>query len=124
MIKKNPLTSVSQIGDNMQNYMWMMGRLDQTVIELHNLRRRYRTKLSQKGDDSFLLSVNFQSQSAKINVDFKIDHYYPSLPLEVQLNLMEGEINLGDIRRALQKNSKPGFGNLSRACGIVAAFVA
>jgi HKD family nuclease len=123
-IQKQSLTSACQIGENMQGYMWMTGRLDQTAIELQTLRRRYKTKFTQEGE-SFLFSVEFRSQSsAKIIVDFEIDHHYPSLPLKVRLDLMEGTMDLESIRRALQKNAKPGFGNLSRACGIVAAFVA
>lgn len=122
-IQEQSLTSASHVGENMQNYMWIMGRMDQTAIEMQSLRRRYKTKFIHKGD-SYVFSVEFRNHSAKINVDFEVDHHYPSLPLEVRLDLMEGTMDLESIRRALQKNAKPGFGNLSRACGIVAAFIA
>ena len=115
--------SASQIGDNMHNFMWVMGRLDQTAIELQSLSRRYKTRFTKVGEGSFLFSVEFDGKSGSVHVDFEIDHFYPSLPLGVQLSLMEGKLSLPHIQKALQKNAKPGFGNLSRACGIVAAFV-
>eukprot|EP00980_Cylindrotheca_fusiformis_P023138 scaffold10187_cov195-Cylindrotheca_fusiformis.AAC.6 len=121
-VEMQSLSCASQIGDNMMEYMWMMGRLDQAAKEMQSLRRRYKTKFVQKGE-SYVFSVEFRNQSTKLIVDFEIDHHYPSLPLEVRLDLMEGALDLASIRRALQKNSKPGFGNLSRACGIVSAFI-
>ena len=117
------LTSASQIGDNMQDYMWTMGRHDQTAIELQSLRRRYKTKFTKQGDHCFVFSVEFEGKAGRIHVDFELDHFYPSLPLGVKLDLMEGKIDLSRIQKALQKNAKPGFGNLSRACGIVSALV-
>jgi hypothetical protein len=69
------------------------------------------------------VSVDFEGQSAKVVVDFKIELSYPSLPLEARMSLVQGSIDLDAVRKALVKNAKPGFGNLSRACDIIAAII-
>lgn len=115
--------SAAHIGSSMQYYMWRLGRLDNTVTEVQSLRRRYKTQLTRNGN-KFFFSVNFQNSSTNLIAEFEIDHNYPALPLEVQLDLLKGNIELDRIRRAVKKGAKTGFGNLSRACGIIAAFVA
>lgn len=115
------LTAASQIGQHMQKFVWSMGRLDQTASELQSLMRRYKAKLVQHGDQTFVFTVDFETKSSKLAVDFEIDLSYPSLPLEVQLDLLQGFIDLDNLRKALVKNAKPGFGNLSRACDVIAA---
>jgi hypothetical protein len=117
------LDSASKIGQHMQKYMWVMGRLDQTASELQSLRRRYKAKLMRTGAHNFVFSVDFESQSSRLAVDFEIEVSYPSLPLVLRMDLLQGNIDLESLRKALIKNAKPGFGNLSRACDVIAAFV-
>ncbi|CAJ1902890.1 unnamed protein product [Cylindrotheca closterium] len=121
-VRQKTVPSAAEIGTSMQSYMWHLGRLDHTVTELQSLKKRYTTTFSSKGS-RFVFSVEYKNSSTSLLAEFDIDHNYPALPLEVQLNLIKGDIDLDRVRRGLRKSAKPGFGNLSRACGIISAFV-
>lgn len=122
-VREKTVPSATDIGTSMQSYMWHLGRLDHTVTELQSLKKRYKATLSSKGS-RLVFSAEFKNASTSLLALFDIDHHYPALPLEVQLNLIKGDVDLDRVRRGLRKSAKPGFGNLSRACGIVSAFVA
>lgn len=113
----------SALTRNMQNYVWTLGRLDFTAGEIQGLLSRYKCALCRTGASSFVLTVDFEGRASKLSVDFGMEFCYPSLPLEVRMDVWEGEIDFEGIRKALVKNAKPGFGYLSRACDILNAYV-
>ena len=120
---RSEIAPISEISAQLQAYMWSLGRLEQTAAELQSLRRRYKGKLTRRTSEEYIFSVEFRSNSSCLAVDFEIDLSYPSLPMEVQLDLLEGDVDLDNLLKTLVKNAKPGFGNLSRACDIITAFV-
>lgn len=122
-VRKKAVSSTAEISTSMQSYMWNLGRTDQTVTELQSLKKRYNATFARQ-EDKFVFSVEFKNSSTALVAEFDIDHLYPALPLEVQLNLIKGDIDLDTVRRSLRKSAKPGFGNLSRACAVISAFVA
>lgn len=122
-LRENGVSSTTEISSSMQSYMWNMGRVDQAVTELQSLKKRYSATFYKKGD-TFVFSVEFKNATTTLVAEFDIDHLYPALPLEVQLNLVTGDLDLDRVRRSLKKSAKPGFGNLSRACALLSAFVA
>jgi hypothetical protein len=115
--------SASTVAQNIQSYMWSLGRLDFTAGELQGLLNRYKGKFLRTGARSFVLTVDFEGRVSKLSVDFEMALTYHSLPLEVNMDVWEGDIDFEGIRKALVKNAKPGFGYLSRACDIVSAYV-
>lgn len=119
------LDSPAQIGEQLQYLEWTIGRLDQTVDELERLRRRYQAKILRggRGEHSFLLSTFFSTQKTKLRVSFELSDTYPSTPLEVQMDLMDGDVDLDVLRRTLVKNTKHGHGQLSRTFDVIAAFI-
>jgi hypothetical protein len=121
--QNNQLQDASAIGRNVQKQSWQVGRLDVAARELYVLQRRYNAKLERKGRNSFSLLVDFESGSTKIAVDFGIDAAYPSFPVEVRMDLTSGNTDLAALQKSLVKNAKPGFGSLSRACGIIESFL-
>jgi hypothetical protein len=119
------LDSPAQIGEQLQHLEWTIGRLDQTANELERLRRRYQAKIvrGRRGEHSFLLSTLFLTQKTKLRVSFELSDTYPSTPLEVQMDLMDGDVDLDVLRRTLVKNTKHGHGSLSRTFDVIAAFI-
>jgi hypothetical protein len=115
--------SPSTISQNIQSYMWSLGRLDFTAGELQGLLNRYKGRFLRTGTRSFVLTVDFEGRVSKLSVDFEMGLTYHSLPLEVKMDVWEGNIDFEGIRKALVKNAKPGFGYLSKACDIVSAYV-
>ena len=117
------LQSPSALSQNIQNYVWSLGRLEFTAGELHGLLSRYKGALHRTGAHPFVLTVEFEGDASKLSVDFVMEFCYPSRPLEVKMEIWEGNIDFKGIETALIKNAKPGFGYLSRACDIVNAYV-
>lgn len=114
------------VGQNMHNFGCCLGRLDVVAVELQGLLDRYNGKLvCDTISDSFSLSLEFGGRASKVVVDFKIGPSYPWLPLEVEIDIFEGSIDLEveNICKALKKNAKVGFGSLARACDIVSAYL-
>ena len=121
----NVTFSPAQVAQNIQNFSCCLGRLDLIGVELQGLVDRYNGRLTCDSEDSFSLSLEFEGRASKIGVDFKIGPSYPWLPLEVEMTVFEGciDIDVDRIYKALKKNSRLGFGSLSRACDVVRAFV-
>lgn len=123
-VQLSPLESPLFISNHMLKCMWLMGRLDIVANELQVLLCRYKAKLVRKEVDVFALSAHFEGLSSSVLVEFEVDPTYPSLPVDVRLDLTGGQSDLSALRRSLIKNVKPGFGSLSRACDIIQSFVA
>jgi hypothetical protein len=107
---------------HIQNIIWTAGRLDVVAGELQCLLNRYNGNLSVAGTRSFFVTFEFEGHRAKLGAEFEIGASYPSVPINVRLDVWEGSIELEDIRRTLIKNARPGFGYLSRACDILNTF--
>jgi hypothetical protein len=113
------LHSPFQVAEHLQTNAWLLGRLDLTAKELHVLQRRYGAKLVRKSHETFSLNVDFASSTVKVAVKFEVDPLYPSLPVDVSLDVVEGHVDLDVLQKTLTKNSRPGFGSLSKACDIL-----
>ena len=121
-------TSPHQIGDLLRQFELQHGRLEQTASELAMLHRRYNAILAPSqipGSSNFQVEVDFSSShsSAKLSAAFELTEAYPFSPLDVRLDTFEGEVDVEGLRRLLIKNSKPGFGYLSRTCDVITAFL-
>jgi hypothetical protein len=112
-----------RVGEHLQKYTWLTGRLDLIARELHVVQRRYNGTIYRKGADSFSFSVDFDNENTTVAANFRIESTYPSFPIEVRLDLISGEQDLGIIKKSLLKNANPGFGSLSRACDIIQSIV-
>lgn len=113
-----------EIGEHLQKYTWLSGRLDLIAKEFQVVQRRYNGILQRQNGDVFSFFVEFESEKSTVTADFKIQpEYYPSFPIEVRLDLISGEQDLESIKKSLLKNANPGFGSLSRACDIIQSIV-
>jgi hypothetical protein len=107
----------------------MRGRIEATARELTSLEKRYRLLLEndpEGGASEFLVHVSFdtdKAQSGTLVATFELNASYPFGPLHVSLPPDSIAVDLGLLQRYLMKNAKPGFGYLSRACDVIAAFV-
>ena len=117
--------SAVHVSQNVQNILCCMGRLDIIAVELQGLVDRHGGRLARNSIDSLSLSLEFEGPTSKIGVHFMIGPSYPWLPLEVELDVFEGfiDMDVDRIYKALKKHTRLGFGSLSRACDIVKAFV-
>jgi hypothetical protein len=122
-LEKSRIDSPLEIGPLLQKLEWTIGRLDQTADEVENLRRRYQAQLVRDFTISanLILSAVFSNADAKLEASFEMLSY-PSSPLDVRFDVLEGTVDLDALRKLLVKNAKPGFGNLSRTCDVIAAF--
>mmetsp|Transcript_9037 Transcript_9037/g.14501 ORF Transcript_9037/g.14501 Transcript_9037/m.14501 type:complete len:2420 (+) Transcript_9037:89-7348(+) len=115
------IVDVSHVPEHMQAYLRRVGRLDVTAHELQVMVKRYNAKL-HSSDGGFMLSVDFEGEEAKLQVDFDLSLEYPTLPLDVELHLLHGCLDFDKLRMLLKKNVKPGFGNLLRTCDLIRAY--
>jgi len=115
----------ANVGQHLQSLSCYFGRLDIVAAELQGIVDRYNAKIVGDKSDSLSLSMEFEGRNSMLRVDFKIGPAYPWLPVDVELDVFEGsiDVDVDRIRRALRKNTKLGFGSLSRACDILSAFV-
>jgi hypothetical protein len=120
-MQKSALGAASHIPEHLQAYIWTVGRLDVTAHELQVMLKRYNAKLySSRG--GFTVSVDFEGEASKLEVNFELSLEYPTLPLEVDLHLLHGSLDLDKLRILLKKNAKPGFGNFLRTCDLISAY--
>lgn len=127
-VNQSILSSPSDIGSLLQRLGWEIGRLEMTANELRTLQSRYVASLEAApllSKAKFLFSVEFKhrKKSAELKASFELVDSYPFTPLNVSLDTVTGNVDVDALRRQLIKNSKPGFGYLSRACDVIAAFV-
>jgi hypothetical protein len=120
-MQTSEIAGISHIPEHMQEYVWRVGRLDVTAHELQVMLKRYSAKLQSSGS-GFILSVDLDGEEAKLQVDFVLSLEYPTLPLDVELHLLHGSLDLDKLRILLKKNVKPGFGNLLRTCDLIRAY--
>jgi len=124
---KEQLERPELVGDFLRRLTWTLGRLEHTASEVAMLMRRYKAVLLSPGkvNGSTAMEVDFSSQtaSARVVASFVLSDAYPFAPLDVCLDVIEGEVDVEGMRKLLIKNAKPGFGYLSRTCDVIAAFL-
>lgn len=111
-----------RMSEHLQNYSWLIGRLDLLAKEFQVVQHRYNGKLRRTNRDKeeFSFLVEFENVGSKIVVEFEIEPImYPSFPVKVHLDLISGQADMVELRTNLRKNAKPGFGSITRACDIV-----
>ena len=115
----------TRIGFCIQKIEWVLGRLDNTAREIERIRRRYRAELRRDEAEGpkFVLAVSFQSRLVKLRACFELSHSYPSTPLDVEFDLLDGNLDLDELRKFLVRNARTGFGNLSRTCDLIVGFL-
>ncbi|KAG7355840.1 hypothetical protein IV203_000526 [Nitzschia inconspicua] len=122
-VERQFIDDASAIAKHVRKCSWMIGRLDLAAREISVLQKRYKATLTRTHRDSFSLRMKFEGNSSSVEVEFPLDPMYPSFPVEVRLELISGSLDFEELRKILIKQSKPGFGSLSRACDIVDSFV-
>lgn len=120
-LSSSQLRSSSDIVENVHRIEWILGRLDIIGKELSMLEVRYsgslkRSKTSTSHDLN--LSIKNRSTETMVNTIFEIGEWYP-FALDMDIS---GDIDVIAMERHLIRNAKPGFGYLSRACDVIAAF--
>lgn len=121
-VHRSKLLARSSIPEHMQAYFWKIGRLDVSARELQAVLKRFKARLNVSTNQGCTMTVDFEKEETKLEVKFSVSLEYPTLPLEVDLHLLRGELDLDKIRIMLQKNVKPGFGNFLRTCDMINAY--
>jgi len=117
-----PLKSTLGICTAIHHIEWYLGRLDIIGKELSMLEVRYSGSLQRTKDSSSYqleLLIKNKSTGNAVQTLFEIGDSYPFAGLDVDIS---GEVDIDALERHLTKNAKPGFGYLSRACDVIAAF--
>ena len=104
---------------SIQTLEWQMGRLELLAKELQRLISHHDGVLYRQGE---AFGVRFDV-GGKLRVKIIISSSLGHGPLDLVLAPIKGDVNTSKIRRQLIKNSKPGFGSMSRALDIIAAAV-
>lgn len=123
------LESIDEVRELVRHTECAIGRIEATASELSMIQKRYRAALQAdpegEGAD-FLLSVAFSKESeasTEILATFEFNGSYPFIPLKVNLDDSDGCIDADGLQRQLIRNTKPGFGYLSRTCDTISAFL-
>ena len=101
---------------------WYISRMEITGKELSMLENRFKGKLYTSGKDgSHNLELRFAQQSGHevIVGCFELCDSYPFAGLDITI---KGDVEVEALERHLSKNSKPGFGYLSRTCDVFSVF--
>lgn len=120
------LSDRAQIPELLQRSEWKLGRIEHTALELLVLRRRYKAILARSeidGSTNLQVEADFESETkeTRLGAIFELSRGYPFAPLDVRLDVLQGDINVEALQRLLVKNAKPGVGYLSRTCDVIAA---
>lgn len=121
-VQRSKLLTRSLIPEHMQTYFWKIGRLDVISRELQVVLKRFNARLNFSQNHGFSMTIDFENEKTKLEVSFGVSPEYPTLPLEVDLHLLSGELDLDKLRILLQKSVKPGFGNFLRTCDMINAY--
>lgn len=121
------IDSALHIGSSLRRIEWEMCRIEQTGSELAMIQRRYRGQLifgSTSDSNPIFLEVEFTGTGkAELVATFELSPAYPFSPVNVELDVLEGEVDMEGIRKVLITNAKPGYGYLSRTCDMIAAIL-
>ena len=123
MAAKNGSTiTVPGMKMTLQTLEWQIGRLELLAKEVQRMISQHEGVLYRNnGDNSF--GIRFD-MGGKLRVKILLSNSFAHGPINLTLDQIEDSVDVSRIRRQLVKNSKPGFGSLSRALDIIAAAVA
>ena len=106
----------------LQTLEWQIGRLELLAKEVQRMISQHEGVLYRNnGDNSF--GIRFD-MGGKLRVKILLSNSFAHGPINLTLDQIEDSVDVSRIRRQLVKNSKPGFGSMSRALDIIAAAVA
>eukprot|EP00977_Amphora_coffeiformis_P003680 scaffold710_cov171-Amphora_coffeaeformis.AAC.49 len=127
-----PTLAGADVGKVLRLASWELYRAKTTADEICKLQRRYdariiATKMAGKTCAVFGLEVQFKKKgmhgAGKVAAHFELSELYPSCLLHMQLDVLEGDVDIDDVHANLVKTAKPGFGYLLRICNVIAASV-
>lgn len=116
----------SEVSPTLQRLDWRICRISQTALEIEMLKRRYNARLLTDSEgETVEVEIEFCSVSgnAKLLAAFEVPKAYPFSPVNVALDVFEGDVDMDKLSHLLIKNAKPGFGYLSRTCDVIAAHI-
>ena len=123
-IKKADLTSMGDIKAKLNVLEWKIGRLNDIVRELKWLEKTHFSEVMNK-NEVFLVSLQISNHDRTkiLGMEFEINTSYPFTPMEITFNHLLGNIEIDSLKRQLLKTAKPGFGYMSRTCGIISSYL-
>ena len=120
---KNRELSVSDLKRALQTLEWQIGRLELLAKEVQRVVSHYEGVLYRSNnDETYGIRLDM---GGKLSVRVILRNSLAHGPLDLIFDGGDGDggIDISRIRRQLVKNSKPGFGQLSRAIDIIAQMV-
>ena len=123
-IKMADLTSMVDIKENLNILEWKIGRLNDVVRELKWMEKTHLSEVIIK-NKVFLVSLQISNNETtkRLGLEFEIKTSYPFTPMDITFNDLLGKIDIDSLKRQLLKTAKPGFGYMSRTCGIISAYL-
>lgn len=122
---------LSEVGEMLRGASWELHRIEMTSDEIHKLHRRYNAVLTlpdqYPGDPTSLFEVRVPFGNAsshngsKLDAIFEISESYPFCPMDMRLDVLEGDVDVDIVQENVVKTAKPGFGYLARTCDVIAA---
>ena len=129
-VGESTLQSIDEVRELVRRIELAVARLEATASELSMVQKKYRAALERdpEGKDTdFLLSVAFskegEASTTEVLATFEFNGSYPFSPLNVNLDDSDGRIDADGLERQLVRNTKPGFGYLSRTCDTISAYL-
>ena len=112
--------TVSGMKTILQTLEWQIGRLELLAKEVQRMISHHEGVLyrNNSGDEAF--GIRFD-MGGKLRVKILLNNSFAHGPIDLTLDQVEEDVDVSRIRRQLLKNSKSGFGSMSRAIDIIAA---
>lgn len=102
------------------NMASMRGRSLLLGREIAGLEKKYGAVFVRNGAR---LEVKFTNQKSTFLFVLQVTDLYPFGPLHVECTNESDSFDLHKLRRQLNKNARTGFGQMSRTCDLIAAFI-
>ena len=124
--------SGADVGNILRQASWELNRAEATAAEICKLQRRYEARLiatqtSGTMRAEFELEVQFENRGVrganKVAAHFELSESYPICLMNMQLDVLEGDVDIDNVHTNIVKTAKPGFGYLLRICDVIAASV-
>lgn len=122
----------ADVGKTLRQASWELSRAAATADEISKLHRRYDARLLTKNAvgakrAEFELEVQFENKGVrganKVVARFEISETYPFSLLNMELDVLEGDVHIDGVHANIVKTAKPGFGYLLRICNVISASV-
>jgi len=113
--------TVSGMKTTLQTLEWQIGRLELLAKEVQRMISHHEGMLYRNnGDETF--GIRFD-MGDKLRVKILLSNSFAHGPIDLTMDQIGDDIDVSRIRRQLLKNSKPGFGSISRAIDVIAAAI-